>query len=181
MHEISVKYLPAHLEHRFAAIFGEEVQFERPLATSGMGARVVGIDLSNPLRSAQVELLLDTLSHSRLLTIAGQDLERFSLETFERFANHWGAPVAHPSNFLRGGKPAQQDGASDGAIEYQPYAHRRVAAADTVEPARSASAIRRSGSRPGSSGSAGSPPVVALVPCDPPPAPADDPTGPVVP
>jgi alpha-ketoglutarate-dependent taurine dioxygenase len=81
-----------------------------------------------------VELLLDTLSHSRLLTIAGQDLERFSLAAFERFANHWGAPVAHPSNFLRGGKPAQQDGASDGVIEYQPYADRRVAAADTVLP-----------------------------------------------
>ena len=134
MQETSVNSLPPYLEHRFATIFGEEVQFERPLAASGMGARVLGIDLSNPLCSAQVELLLDTLSHSRLLTIAGQDLERFSLAAFERFANHWGAPVAHPSNFLRGGKPAQQDGASDGVIEYQPYADRRVATADTVLP-----------------------------------------------
>ena len=134
MQETSVNSLPAHLEQRFATLFGEAVAVERPLAASGMGARVSGIDLSIPLRPAQVELLLDTLSHCRLLTIAGQDLDRFSLAAFERFANHWGAPVAHPSNFLRGGKPAQQDGASDGVVEYQPYADRRVAAADTVLP-----------------------------------------------
>ncbi len=125
-----------NLANRFTAIFGENVAFESPLAASGMGARVSGIDLSVPLRPAQVELLLDTLSHVRLLTIAGQDLDRFSLASFERFANHWGAPVAHPSNFLRGGKPAQQDGASDGAIEYVPYADRRVADADTVLPGK---------------------------------------------
>lgn len=120
------------LEDRFATQFGEAVTVERPLAESGMGARVSGIDLSVPLRPAQVELLLDTLSHCRLLTIAGQDLGRFSLASFERFANHWGAPVAHPSNFLRGGKPAQQDGASDGAIEYIPYVKRRAAVTDTI-------------------------------------------------
>jgi len=134
MQEPAVNSSPTPLEDRFASTFGENIAFERPLAGSGMGARVSGIDLSAPLRPAQVELLLDTLSHCRLLTLAGQDLDRFSLAAFERFANYWGAPVAHPSNFLRGGKPAQQDGASDGAIEYQPYADRRVAAADTVLP-----------------------------------------------
>lgn len=122
------------LEDRFATLFGDGVAVERPLAPSGMGARVSGIDLCAPLAPAQVELLLDTLSRCRLFTIAGQDLDRFSLDAFERFANHWGAPVAHPSNFLRGGKPAQQDGASDGAIEYIPYADRKVAAADATLP-----------------------------------------------
>ncbi len=134
MQETSANSSPTQLAQRFATLFGEVVAVERPLAASGMGARVSGIDLSIPLHPAQVDLLLDTLSHCRLLTIAGQDLDRFSLATFERFANHWGAPVAHPSNFLRGGKSAQQDGASDGVIEYQPYADRRVAAADTVLP-----------------------------------------------
>lgn len=134
MQNSSALFSPADLEDRFATQFGEAVNVERPLAVSGMGARVSGIDLNVPLRPAQLELLMDTLSHCRLLTIAGQDLERFSLASFERFANHWGAPVAHPSNFLRGGKPAQQDGASDGAIEYIPYADRRAAAADNVLP-----------------------------------------------
>ncbi|MDD9906364.1 MAG: TauD/TfdA family dioxygenase [Rhodospirillaceae bacterium] len=122
------------LEERFAATFGPNVQVEQPLGPSGMGARVTGVDLSVPLTPAQVELLLDTLSQCRLFSISGQDLDRFSLDGFERFANHWGAPVAHPSNFLRGGKPAQQDGASDGAIEFRPYADRKVAAADSTLP-----------------------------------------------
>jgi alpha-ketoglutarate-dependent taurine dioxygenase len=134
MQETSIHSSPPYLEHRFATQFGETVQFDHPLAASGMGARVSGIDLCSPLRSAQVDLLLDTLSHVRLLTIAGQDLERFSLTAFERFANHWGAPVAHPSNFLRGGKPAQQDSESDGVVKFLPYADRRVAVADTVLP-----------------------------------------------
>ncbi|NKB58771.1 MAG: hypothetical protein GKS00_20775 [Alphaproteobacteria bacterium] len=134
MQEPSANALPVNLEDRFAALFGDAVSVERPLSAGSMGARVSGIDLNVPLRPAQVELLMDTLSHCRLLTIVGQDLDRFSLASFERFANHWGAPVAHPSNFLRGGKPAQQDGASDGAIEYLPYADRRAAAADTILP-----------------------------------------------
>ena len=124
----------ANLEERFAAIFGADVKVQHPLGPSGMGARVSGVDLGVPLTPAQVELLLDTLSQHRLLSISGQDLNRFSLASFERFANHWGAPVAHPSNFLRGGKPAQQDGVSDGAIEFRPYADRKVAAADSTLP-----------------------------------------------
>ena len=134
MHEPSVNSSPTHLEDRFATIFGENVEFEHPLGASGIGARVSGIDLSNPLCPAQVELLLETLSHCRLLTIAGQDLDRFSLTAFERFANHWGAPVAHPSNLLRDGKPAQQDGASDGVIVYRPFGDRPVAVAGSTLP-----------------------------------------------
>ncbi len=134
MQEFSLNTAPEDLEDRFAAAFGGQVAVEHPLAASGMGVRLSGIDLSLPLRPAQVELLLDTLSHCRLVTLAGQDLDRFSLAAFERFANHWGAPVAHPSNFLRGGKPAQQDGASDGAIAYLPYTDRKVAAADATLP-----------------------------------------------
>ena len=78
--------------------------------------------------------LLDALGQFRIVCIAGQDLGRFSLAHFERFANHWGALIPHPNNFMRGGKPAQQDGASDGQIEIIPYAQRRVAAADKTFP-----------------------------------------------
>lgn len=134
MQKTSAHSLPVDLEDRFATEFGPAVAVERPLAASGMGARVTGIDLCDPLRPGQVALLLDTLSQCRLLSLAGQDLERFSLASFERFANHWGAPVAHPSNLLRDGKPAQQDGASDGVITYRPYADRKVAAADSTLP-----------------------------------------------
>ncbi|MEM7250723.1 MAG: TauD/TfdA family dioxygenase [Pseudomonadota bacterium] len=123
------------LEKRFRKAFtSPSASCERPLARSGMGMRLQGIDLSARLSEAQVTFLLDALSEVRFLCIAGQDFTRFSLAHFERFANHWGAPIPHPSNFTRGGKPAQQDGATDGAIEFIPYEKRRVAAADRTLP-----------------------------------------------
>ncbi len=115
-------------------LFGEQVRIEQPLAMSGMGVRFEGIDLCMPLSPEQVKFLVDVLSRCRLLCVAGQDLERFSLAHFERFANHWGAPIPHPSNFTRGGKPAQQDGATGGAIEFVPYETRKVALADRTLP-----------------------------------------------
>ena len=122
------------LDQRLQALFGTNARSERPLARSGAGVRFTGIDLARPLSEGQVDFLLDALSQFRILCIAGQDLDRFSLARFERFANHWGAPIPHPSNFMRGGKPAQQDGASDGSIELIPYGRRKAAAADTTLP-----------------------------------------------
>lgn len=118
------------LELRLQTLFGDEARSEHPVAGSSTGVRLTGIDLCQPLHEAQVEFLLDVLSRSRIVCIAGQDLARFSLAHFERFANHWGAPIPHPSNFMRGGKPAQQDGASDGPFELIPYDKRKAAAAD---------------------------------------------------
>ena len=122
------------LSRRLQVLFGEDAHSEKPLAKSGAGVRFTGIDLCRPLNEAQVAFLLDALSQFRIVCIAGQDLTRFSLDHFERFANHWGAPVPHPNNFTRGGKPAQQDGASDGTIEMLPYEKRTVAAVDKTFP-----------------------------------------------
>lgn len=125
------------IEAQFMHAFGGNAAVlgcQYPLAKSGMGIRFTGVDLAAPLTSAQVTVFLDALSQYRFICIAGQDLSRFSLAHFERFANHWGAPIPHPSNFTRGGKPAQQDGATDGEIEYIPYDKRRVAAADRTLP-----------------------------------------------
>jgi len=121
-------------DERLHALFGGDAHCEKLLAKSGAGVRFTGIDLCRPLNEGQVDFLLDALSQFRIVCIAGQDLNRFSLAHFERFANHWGAPVPHPTNFLRGGKPAQQDGASDGPIEIIPYEKRRVAAVDKTFP-----------------------------------------------
>lgn len=122
------------LDQQVKSLFGDHAKSESPLAQSGAGVRFAGIDLYHPLNEKQVGFLLDALSQFRVVCIAGQDLERFSLSHFERFANHWGAPVPHPNNFTRGGKPAQQDGASDGLIEWIPYEKRRVAAVDKTFP-----------------------------------------------
>jgi alpha-ketoglutarate-dependent taurine dioxygenase len=125
------------LDQQFHAAFGGgviQLDCEYPLAPSGMGIRLTGVDLSGPLEPAQVTFLLDALSQFRFLCIAGQNLSLFSLAHFERFANHWGAPIPHPSNFTRGGKPAQQDGATGGEVDFIAYEQRRAAAADRTLP-----------------------------------------------
>ena len=48
------------IQDRFAAAFGDQVSVETPLAASGMGVRLSGIDLTKPLTPEQVALLLDT-------------------------------------------------------------------------------------------------------------------------
>ena len=123
-------------DRRLQVLFGADAHSENPLAQSGAGIRFTGIDLCRPLNEDQVGFLLDALSQLRIVCIAGQDLARFSLAHLERFANHWGAPIPHPNNFMRGGKPAQQDGASEGPIELIPYAKRTVAAVDKTFPGR---------------------------------------------
>jgi len=116
------------LDQRLRRLFGSSAHSQYPLAESGAGVRFTGIDLRRPLGEDQVAFLLDALSEFRIVCIAGQHLARYSLAHFERFANHWGAVIPHPSNFMRGGKPAQQDGASDGPIKHIPFKERKVAA-----------------------------------------------------
>ena len=89
------------IEGRLQDAFGAHVKSEGPLARGGAGFRISGIDLSEPLHPDQVEALLDALGHYRIMTLADQDLNAFSAAHFERFANHWGAPLPHPSNFKR--------------------------------------------------------------------------------
>ena len=125
-----------YLDRELRRLFGPRARSEGPLAASGAGRRLLGIDLRPRLDPEQVTLLLDALSQFRIVCLPDQDLDSFSLADFERFANHWGAPVPHPSNFLRGGKPAQSDGATDGAIEVMPFAQRPAAAVNAAFPGR---------------------------------------------
>lgn len=86
---------------RLRRAFGAHVRCEGPLAPTGAGLRVSGVDLRAPLRPGEVNALLDALGQYRIVTLAGQHLESFSVANLERFANHWGAPLPHPSNFKR--------------------------------------------------------------------------------
>lgn len=89
------------IDARLRLAFGAHVRCEGPLAASGAGLRLGGIDLRTPLGPEQVAVLLDTLGQYRIVTLAEQQLKSFSVAHFERFANHWGAPLPHPSNFKR--------------------------------------------------------------------------------
>ena len=124
------EWCAAAVDARLRALFGPDAQAEGPLAVGGGGRRYRGVDLRRPLSEAQVAFLLDSMAQFRILCLAGQNLESFSLAQFERFANHWGAVVPHPNNFTRGGKPAQGDGASDGAFELIPFEKRTAARVD---------------------------------------------------
>ena len=117
----------ADLRRRLQSAFGKQADCHGPLAASGAAIQLTGLDLSKPLVPAQVSILLDALSVYRIVTVPGQDLATLTLADFERFANHWGAPVPHPSNFTRGGRPAQSDSPSDGSIVMIPPAKRAAA------------------------------------------------------
>ena len=123
-----------HLDQRLRQLFGNQAYSEGPLAASGAGRRLLELDMCKPLTSEQVSFLVDALSEFRIICLSGQDLNQFSLAHFERFANHWGAPVPHPNNFLRGGKPAQSDGASDGEFELIPFEKRTASAVNLTFP-----------------------------------------------
>ena len=123
-----------YLDQRLRQLFGNQACSEGPLASSGAGRRFLGLDMCKSLTSEQASFLLDALSEFRIICLSGQDLNQFSLAHFERFANHWGAPVPHPNNFLRGGKPAQSDGASDGEFELIPFEKRTASAVNLTFP-----------------------------------------------
>jgi hypothetical protein len=124
------------MERQLRDLFGADASCEGPLSPSGAGIRLTGVDLRPQLTPEQVGFLLDALSRFGIVTMPGQDLDAFSLAHFERFANHWGAPIPHPNNFLRGGKRAQSDGDSDGPIEWIPFERRRAAAVNASFPDR---------------------------------------------
>lgn len=97
------------IDERLRDAFGAHVGMEGPLAEGGAGLRLSGIDLCDSLRPKQVSVLLDALGRYRIVTLCGQDLGSFSVAHLERFANHWGAPLPHPSNFKRRDEHFMQD------------------------------------------------------------------------
>ena len=116
------------LRQRLRKAFGAHLRIEGSLAASGAGLRVGGVDLGKPLRPDQVTVLLDALSHCRIVTLSGQDLDVFTAAHFERFANHWGAPLPHPSNFVRRDRNFMAD------PELLPPAERPAAQVDAAFP-----------------------------------------------
>ena len=119
---------------RFKESFGDGVTIDGPLASSGAGLRIEGLDLAENLNPQQVECLIDTLAYYRIICIPNQTQPRFDLNHLERFANHWGAPIPHPSNFLRDGKPAQGDGASEGELQFIPLEERAIQSVNKTFP-----------------------------------------------
>jgi len=88
--------------------FGPDVSLA-PLATpASMGRRVHNLDLSVQLSASQAELLQSVLDAYHVLSFPGQDRHGVNVHDLERLANHFGAPIPHPSNFSNYGAPVDE-------------------------------------------------------------------------
>lgn len=126
-------------QQQLQRLFGQQARSEGPLAASGAGRRFHGIDLRSPLSPPQVEFLLDAVAQHRIVCVAGQEVGDvevggFGLGHFERLANHFGAPLPHPSNVMRGGVNAIGQGDSSGDVEWIPFEQRRAAGVNATFP-----------------------------------------------
>ena len=62
------------------------------------GVRILGINALVPLRPEQAQACVESFYRHRMLCIAGQETAgELTKERYERLANHFGAPLPHPS------------------------------------------------------------------------------------
>lgn len=78
--------------------FGAAVDVEPLVDASRMGRRIHGVDLTLPLTAAQAEALVAALDEGQIISFPGQDRHGMTVVDLERLANHFGAPIPHPSN-----------------------------------------------------------------------------------
>lgn len=80
-----------------------------PLATADrMGRRIHNVDLSSALSPDQAGLLQSLLDAYHVISFPGQDQHGVNVHHLERLANHFGAPIPHPSNFSNYGAPVDE-------------------------------------------------------------------------
>ena len=102
---------PALAELRTA--FGGQVDAVPVVDDATMGRRVHGIDLSRPLTARQARALIGALDDWQIVSLPGQ--HDMTVHDLERVANHFGAPIPHPSNI---------DDYLGGSIRLKPVEHR---------------------------------------------------------
>lgn len=86
--------------------FSTEVGVEPLTDASRMGRRIHGVNLSLALTAAQVTALVAALDEWQIVSFPNQDRNGMTVLDLERLANHFGAPIPHPSNlddYLGGG------------------------------------------------------------------------------
>ena len=98
-HPALAKRSAAELEQTIQTLFGSQAHSEPLAAPDEMGRRVHGVDLKEPLLPAQAEFMVTLLDHFSVLSFPDQGDDDFSLRYLERLANHFGAPIPHPTNY----------------------------------------------------------------------------------
>ena len=94
MHESTATQTPALLR----AAFGEHVQIESLSGDDRMGRRIHGVDLSQPLHPEQAVAVIAALDTWQVVSFPDQIDLGMTVEDLEQLANHFGAPIPHPSN-----------------------------------------------------------------------------------
>ena len=98
-HPALAKRSAADLEQTLQKLFGSQAHFEPLADPDEMGRRVHGVDLKKPLLPAQAEFMVTLLDHFSVLSFPDPGDDDFSLRYLERLANHFGAPIPHPTNY----------------------------------------------------------------------------------
>lgn len=78
--------------------FGSAVEVEPLVNETKMGRRVLGVDLSGPLDVDQAAAMIAAVDAWQVVCFPGQDARGMTVVDLERLANHFGAPIPHPSN-----------------------------------------------------------------------------------
>lgn len=76
--------------------FGPQVEVHPVVDETRMGRRITGIDLRRPLTAEQADALIAALDAWQIVSLPGQ--HEMTVHDLERVANHYGAPIPHPSN-----------------------------------------------------------------------------------
>jgi len=78
--------------------FGEHVRIEALADHDSMGRRIHGVDLSEELSPVQAAAVIGALDAWQVVTFPDQVARGMNVVDLERLANHFGAPIPHPSN-----------------------------------------------------------------------------------
>ncbi len=96
------------LQERLHQHFGSKASIESLTTEDRMGRRIHGLDLTKSLQPAQAALLQDLLDDFQIISFPSQDSHGLNVHHVERLANHFGAPIPHPSNFSNYGVPVHE-------------------------------------------------------------------------
>ncbi len=93
----------APTEIEVSRLFETEATISPLSSADRMGRRIRGVDLSRSLTPDQARCMQSLLDHHHILSFPNQDQSSFGLTDLERLANHFGAPIPHPSNYANYG------------------------------------------------------------------------------
>ena len=98
-HPALAQHSAAELEASLQNLFGAQAHITPLASPELMGRRIHGVDLKKPLSPAQAEFMVTLLDHFCVISFPEQGTNDFSLRYLERLANHFGAPIPHPTNY----------------------------------------------------------------------------------